>query len=77
MLFTLKKIVFLVIYNFSLFLLLMIGIQNSSNKIKVNLISSETIKLPASFVIGLSFIGGSLAGGFLNINSWKKKDENL
>jgi len=77
MLFTLKKIVFLVTYNFSLFLLLMIGIQNSSNKIKINLISSETIRLPVSFIIGLSFIGGSLTGGLLNINSFGKKDKNL
>ena len=72
-----KKIIFLVFYNFSLFLLLMVGIQNSSNKIKVNLISAETIKLPVSFIIGLSFIGGSITGSFINLNSLKKKDKNL
>ena len=72
-----KKIIFLVFYNFSLFLLLMIGIQNSSNKIKVNLISAETIKLPVSFIIGLSFIGGSITGNFINLSSLKKKDKNL
>ena len=72
-----KKIIFLVFYNFSLFLLLMVGIQNSSNKIKVNLISAETIKLPVSFIIGLSFIGGSITGNFINLSSLKKKDKNL
>ncbi len=72
-----KKIIFLVSYNFSLFLLLMVGIQNSSNKIKVNFISSETVKLPVSFVIGLSFIGGSITGSFINLSSLKKKDKNL
>ena len=77
MLFPLKKIIFLVMYNFSLFFILMIGIQNSSNKIKVNFISSETINLPTSFVIGLSFIGGSIVGSFMNINSWRKKDKSL
>ena len=72
-----KKIIFLVFYNFSLFLLLIVGIQNSSNKIKVNLISAETIKLPVSFILGLSFIGGSITGSFINLNSLKKKDKNL
>ena len=72
-----KKIIFLVFYNFSLFFLLMVGIQNSSNKIKVNLISAETIKLPVSFIIGLSFIGGSITGSFINLSSINKKDKNL
>tara|TARA_B100001989_G_C24474593_1_gene431065 strand:- start:789 stop:1022 length:234 start_codon:yes stop_codon:yes gene_type:complete len=72
-----KKIIFQVFYNFSLFLLLMVGIQNSSNKIKVNFISAETIELPLSFVIGLSFIGGSITGSFIDLSSLKKKDKNL
>ena len=48
--------------------MLMIGIQNSSNTRKVNLILSETISLPISFIIGTSFISGSLLGGLLNLN---------
>ena len=72
-----KKIIFQVSYNFSLFLLLMVGIQNSSNKIKVNFISAETIELPVSFIIGLSFIGGSITGSFIDLSSLKKKDNNL
>ena len=77
MLIPFKKTIFLVFYNISLFLLLMIGIQNSSNQTKVNFISSQTIKLPVSFIIGVSFIGGSITGSFINLSSLRKKDENL
>jgi len=44
---------------------LMIGIQNSNNKSKVNLIVNETISLPISFIIGTSFIFGSILGSFV------------
>ena len=64
--YSLKKILFIFIFNTSLFLLLMIGIQNSKNSRKVNLISTETIRLPISFIIGLSFISGSLTGSLLS-----------
>ena len=43
----------------------MIGIQNSSNKKKVNLLINETINLPVSFIIGSSFISGSITGTLL------------
>ena len=66
MLFSLKKIFFTIIFNTSLFLILMIGIQNSHNSRKVNLISTESISLPISFIIGLSFISGSLSGSILS-----------
>ena len=68
----LKKIIFATTFNSCLFLLLMIGIQNSSYKSKVNFLINETVKLPISFVIGSSFIGGSIIGSFLNINLTKK-----
>ena len=61
----LKKFVFTITFNLSLFLILMIGIQNSSSKKTVNLIESESVKLPKSFIIGVSFIGGSLVGSLL------------
>tara|TARA_B100000242_G_scaffold293708_1_gene272697 strand:+ start:2090 stop:2245 length:156 start_codon:yes stop_codon:yes gene_type:complete len=51
----------------------MIGIQNSSKSGKVNLILSETIRLPISFIIGLSFISGSLTGSLLTGNLIIKK----
>ena len=60
MLLNYKKIFFNFIFNFSLFLLLMIGIQNSSQKNKVNFIVNETILMPLSFIIGVSFIAGTL-----------------
>ena len=51
----------------------MIGIQNSSNESKVNLIIHETVKLPLGFVIGSSFISGSLLGSLIMINFEKGK----
>ena len=73
MLYSLKKILFIFIFNTSLFLILMIGIQNSKNIRKVNLIATETIKLPISFIIGLSFISGSLTGSLLSTNFINRK----
>ena len=67
--FKLRKMFFTVTFNLSLFCLLMIGIQNSSIKRKVNLIVSETVQLPISFIIGVSFISGSLCASLLNINT--------
>ena len=64
----LKKVIFATTFNSCLFLILIIGIQNSSNKNKVNFLINETVKLPISFIIGTSFIGGSLIGSFLAIH---------
>ena len=69
---TLKKIVFAITFNSLLFLLLMIGIQNSSNKRKINFFIIETIKLPVSFIIGTSFISGSIIGSIITIEFKKK-----
>ena len=68
MLFPVKKLFFTITFNFALFLLLMVGIQNSSNKTKVNLIINETINLPIRFIVGISFITGSLTGSILSSN---------
>ena len=69
---TLKKIIFAIIFNSSLFLLLMIGIQNSRNKGKINFLINESVKLPISFIIGTSFISGSIIGSITNIRFTKK-----
>jgi len=69
----LKKIIFASTFNFCLFLLLMIGIQNSSNKSRVDFLINQTIKLPISFIIGSSFISGSIIGNLFNINLTIKK----
>jgi len=73
MLSSLKKILFTLTFNTSLFLILMIGIQNSSNTRKVNLIFNETVRLPISFIIGISFISGSLTGSLLTTNFINQK----
>tara|TARA_B100000945_G_C20132689_1_gene480194 strand:- start:286 stop:510 length:225 start_codon:yes stop_codon:yes gene_type:complete len=65
MLKNLKLISSNIVINFSLFTLLVVGIQNSSQSKKVNFIFSETISLPISFITGTSFITGSLCGAFL------------
>ena len=71
---TLRKVLYGVIFNSSLFLLLIIGIQNSSNRRKVNFIIKETVSLPISFIVGVSFISGSITGNFLTTyTSLKKK----
>ena len=68
----LKKTIFATTFNSCLFLLLMIGIQNSSNKSRVDFLINKTIKLPISFIIGSSFISGSIIGSLFNINLTKK-----
>ena len=68
MLLTFKKLFITFALNTCFFLLLMIGLQNSSNGSKVNLIIYETVKLPLGFVIGTSFISGSLLGSLITIN---------
>ena len=68
----LKKTIFATTFNSCLFLLLIIGIQNSSNKSKVNFFMNETVNLPISFIIGSSFISGSIIGSLFNINLTKK-----
>ena len=63
-----KKLLYSTIFNSCLFALLFIGIQNSSNKSKVDLLINETIELPISFVVGSSFILGSVLGCFFDLN---------
>ena len=77
MLFQFKKLIYIFILNFTFFVILMTAIQNSSNKRKVNLIVSETINLPISFIVGMSFISGSVTGGFLTVKFSKKEDKFL
>ena len=75
MIYRLQQLVFIFSYNLTLFLLLMIGIQNSSIKKNVNLIITETITLPISFIIGVSFISGSLTGNLLRMDFNNKNDK--
>ena len=63
-----KKFIFLIFYNLSLFFILLIGIQNSSNKTKVDFLLFKTVFLPISFTMGVSFISGSIIGNLLPIS---------
>ena len=74
MLYTIKKVIFSLIFNSTLLLMLVIGIQNSGNKSKINFIFNESVELPLSFIIGISFISGSIAGSFINFIDILKKD---
>ena len=73
MIILIKKALFSITLNSALFLLLIIGIQNSTDKTKVKLIIGETVNLPISFIIGISFISGSLSSNLLTINSLNKR----
>ena len=68
-----KKLLYSAIFNSCLFVLLFVGIQNSSTKSKVDLLIKETIELPISFIVGSSFILGSILGSFIE---FKMKNEN-
>ena len=74
MLVLLKKIFFIATLNSALLLMLIVGIQNSSYKKKVNLFIGETINLPISFIIGISFITGSVTGSLITNNISRKND---
>ena len=68
MLAPIKKLIFIFLFNISLFFMLLMGIQNSSNKTKVDFLLLKTVNLPISFVLGVSFIGGSIVGNLLSLN---------
>ena len=65
---TFKKFFLNSLFNFCIFIFLIIGIQNSSNKSKVNFLLDETVELPVSFILGLSFISGSILGSTMRID---------
>ena len=72
MLLPLKKLFFSLTFNSCLFLILIIGIQNSYEKGKINFLINETIEMPVSFIIGTSFIGGSIFGCLISFNFYRK-----
>ena len=67
-----KKFFFNFLFNLSLFTFLIIGIQNSDNKSKINFVFDETVNLPISFIIGSSFIAGSVSGSFISLFKFHK-----
>lgn len=75
-LFLFKNLLFAFIFNSSLLVILIIGIQNSSIKKKVNLLINESVELPLSFVIGTSFITGSLLGSIISLDYHRRVSES-
>ena len=69
-----KKLFYSVSFNSCLFLMLIVGIQNSSEKSKIYFFNNETVKLPIGFILGTSFISGSFLGSFIKINFDKKTE---
>ena len=68
----LKKITFMVFFNSSLFIVLMVGLQNNSKQSKVDFIINETVNLPIGFIFGASFISGSLTGSLVSLRLFNK-----
>ena len=67
MLLNFKKLAKTIITNGFLLIALIISIQNSNIKTKVNLLIFETVDLPISFIVGVTFISGSIIGELLQI----------
>jgi len=53
------------LFNSILFVFLFLGIQNSNNKQKVFFLNYESVEVPVSFIVGSSFILGSLYSNLL------------
>ena len=69
--FLFRRVFITISINSLLFILLIVGIQNCSEKKKVNLLINSTIELPIGFIVGTSFIAGSVLGGILTSMSNK------
>ena len=73
--FLLKQFILSTTFNISLLIVLMVGIQNSSNKSRVKLYGIETINLPIGFIVGTSFLCGSLFGSLCNLIVFDQKKD--
>ena len=73
--FLLKQLILSTTFNISLLIMLMVGIQNSSNKSRVNFYGIETINLPIGFIVGTSFLCGSLFGSVCNLIVFDQKKD--
>ena len=70
-----KKIFFVITFNSCLFIILVIGIQNNSNRSKIDFLINKTVSLPIGFITGTSFISGSILGNLLTLNLYKKNEK--
>jgi len=51
--------------NLFFLIFLLIGIQNSYERNKIKFLNYESVAMPISFILGTSFITGSLLGNFI------------
>ena len=70
--FIVKKVIYTILFQFTIFSILIIGIQNSSQKSRVNFLINESVELPISFIIGLGFITGSFLGNITDLKLDKR-----
>tara|TARA_B100000161_G_C33446813_1_gene367256 strand:- start:240 stop:467 length:228 start_codon:yes stop_codon:yes gene_type:complete len=75
MILPIRKIIFSLSINFCFLIILILGIQNSNIKNRVKFLGNESANLPLSFIIGVSFIAGSITGIFLPSNLISKNEE--
>tara|TARA_Y100000589_G_C27138255_1_gene623495 strand:+ start:553 stop:777 length:225 start_codon:yes stop_codon:yes gene_type:complete len=61
----LKNISINFLTNLMFFILIIFCIQNSNSKRTFDFLSLKTIPLPVSFIVGTSFVVGSLNGGLI------------
>jgi len=67
------NIIFSLGFNLFLLFFLFLGIQNSKESERIQFIQYETIELPISFIIGTSFIAGSLSGVIISLLGGSKE----
>ena len=53
------------LFNVMLFVFLFLSIQNSTNKQKIFFLNYKSIEIPLSFIVGSSFIFGSISSTIL------------
>jgi len=70
--------IYSLLVNIFLISFLLIAIQNSQEKKFIKILNTETIELPISFILGTSFVIGSLSGNLvfsiLNFKNNQVKD---
>ena len=54
-----------VLINLFFLIFLLLGIQNSYESKKINFLNYKSASMPFSFIVGTSFISGSLLGNFV------------
>ena len=54
------------VFNLFLMIFLLLAIQNNYEKRKVSFLRMETIEMPISFILGTSYIIGSLTGNLIS-----------